>query len=1334
MEQYYIGLDIGTNSVGWAVTNTNYKVLKFKGNAMWGIRLLEESKGADKRRNFRSARRRTQRNRYRLDCLEMLFDKEIAKIDPAFFQRLKESNLYMEDKSYESKYSVFNDTDFTDKDYHKKYKTIYHLRKELIESDAPHDIRLVYLAISHIIKNRGHFLFDTDLGEKETSVNFNVVWDSLNLYLRDNYDIYFSCDNYKEIEDILKSSTLTKTKKKQELINLFDINKRSEPQKSAIISFLSGCSTSANDLFSTEIYKDSECKSISLSSNYDDNCSMYESTFGEEFELIERIKSVYDWAVLADILKGEKYISFAKVNDYEKHKSDLKLLKTFVKDFCFAKKNIIFNENKKGVCNYLAYSKHSKGSNAVSPLETACSQEKFCEFLRKTLPKDCPDPQYSKMYEEIAAASFMPKMVTKDNSVIPMQVNKIELKKILDNAVKYLPLLSETDESNKTVSERIMDIFSFRIPYYVGPLNTHSDKHWLVRTDGKIYPWNFEQVVDTDISAEAFINNLTSKCTYLPREDVIPKSSLLYSSFMVLNELNNLKIDSVKISTELKQDIYFELFMKKNKVTQKALMNYLKTKHGLTDFVLSGIDGDFKSNLKSYRDLAFLDISNAQKEDIIKAITIFGDDKKLLKRRLKNQFGTSLSDEDIKKICKLKYTDWSKLSKKFLMGLDGTIKSTGEVLTIIRALWETNNNLMQLLSDENTFTEKIKEENGNISFKGLRGEVEALYVSPKIKRPIYQSMQIVQEIVKIMKCAPAKIFVEVPRGDDEKARLQRDAENRTVSRKEKLLELYKMCKNQEPQLYELLQNTDANKFKRDALYLYFTQFGKCMYTGKSIDIEEIYNKNLYDVDHIFPQSKIKDDSLDNRVLVCKTVNENKGNIYPINESIRKNQSGFWYSLKEKGLISNTKYERLIRNTPLTDDELSAFIARQLVETRQSTKAIAQLLEKIYTQSEIVYVKASLASDFRKKYDFIKSRDVNDLHHAKDAYLNIVVGNVYNTQFNHNKLFYVKGLQKGTYSINQMFNYPVKNAWITENNESIGIVRNTMNKNNILYTRYSYKQRGGLFDQNILKKGNGQVSIKGNSPRADIQKYGGYNRAASTYFAVVEFNDKKGKKTRRLIPVDLYLEKKYLENPEKFMCNLLGVTEVKIIIPCVKYNTLISVNGFRLHISSKSGGGATYVCKPAVQLALGYPNEKYIKAISKYLERCALLKEKDDKSPTAFEKLTNVENIELYDTLTHKLLTTVFKNKFERLGNILNDKRDTFEKLPIYEQCYVLMQILTILHANVRTGDLTFIGEAKKSGVVSVGCEIKKSKTLQSFKIIHQSITGLFEKETELLNY
>ena len=43
---YYLGLDMGTDSVGWAVTDMDYRIPKFKGNAMWGVRLFDESNTA----------------------------------------------------------------------------------------------------------------------------------------------------------------------------------------------------------------------------------------------------------------------------------------------------------------------------------------------------------------------------------------------------------------------------------------------------------------------------------------------------------------------------------------------------------------------------------------------------------------------------------------------------------------------------------------------------------------------------------------------------------------------------------------------------------------------------------------------------------------------------------------------------------------------------------------------------------------------------------------------------------------------------------------------------------------------------------------------------------------------------------------------------------------------------------------------------------------------------------------------------------------------------------------------------------------------------------------
>lgn len=175
-KNYYLGLDIGTNSVGWAVTDENYNLCRFRGKDMWGIRLFESAEPASDRRLKRSGRRRLRRRNQRIKLLQEIFAKEISNIDETFFIRLNESKLHMDDKSVKEKHPLFIDEAYNDVHYYGEYPTIYHLRKELIINEEPHDARLVYLAIHHILKTRGHFLIEGNLGEAK---DFNIAFDKL---------------------------------------------------------------------------------------------------------------------------------------------------------------------------------------------------------------------------------------------------------------------------------------------------------------------------------------------------------------------------------------------------------------------------------------------------------------------------------------------------------------------------------------------------------------------------------------------------------------------------------------------------------------------------------------------------------------------------------------------------------------------------------------------------------------------------------------------------------------------------------------------------------------------------------------------------------------------------------------------------------------------------------------------------------------------------------------------------------------------------------------------------------------------------------------------------
>ena len=191
--KYYLGLDMGTNSVGWAVTDKEYNLLRAKGKDLWGIREFEEAMTAVDRRTHRISRRRRQRQLIRIGLIKDYFEEEINKKDPNFYMRLENSKYFQEDKNEElnSKNGIFNDVDYSDEEYYKQYPTIFHLRKELIENRNPHDVRLVYLAILNMFKHRGHFLIESD---------GNIGGNTLEIFheftqLVSEYDIYFS-DNF----------------------------------------------------------------------------------------------------------------------------------------------------------------------------------------------------------------------------------------------------------------------------------------------------------------------------------------------------------------------------------------------------------------------------------------------------------------------------------------------------------------------------------------------------------------------------------------------------------------------------------------------------------------------------------------------------------------------------------------------------------------------------------------------------------------------------------------------------------------------------------------------------------------------------------------------------------------------------------------------------------------------------------------------------------------------------------------------------------------------------------------------------------------------------------
>ena len=1345
---YYLGLDIGTDSVGYAAADEEYNLLKFKGEPVWGVTLFDEAQLHAERRSFRTARRRLDRRQQRVQLIQELFAKEIAKVDQGFYRRMANSRLTREDAG--SAHTLFDDVQFTDAQYHKQYPTVHHLILDLMNNPAPHDVRLVYLACAWLVAHRGHFLSEVSQDNIAGLTDFHAVWAELLSYIQaQDTDIVFpwkeDCEG--EIQDILKARSGITAKYKQLCQTMFANGKCPKIAEGfpyhcdQLLKALCGGKVSAEALFDNASYAD--LQSFSLGDSDEKLAEVFDAV-GDDAELLQKMKAIYDWTLLVDILDGETAISAAKVNQYNQHKKDLKLLKRIIRQYLPDQYRAVFRAAEAG--NYVAYSMHTKAMQAGAVKKV--TKEEFSDYLLKKLKDVNPLPEDAETLNTIAERlknhTFLPKQHDTDNRVIPHQLYLYELRLILQTASGYLPFLNEKDADGLSAADKIVSTFTFRVPYYVGPLNhptgKKNDHAWIVRKAGRILPWNFRDMVDLDASEDAFIHRMTNTCTYLPDAAVLPKESLIYQRFMVLNEINNLKIDGEPIPVQVKQAIFTDLFMKSRKVSLERIKGYLLANGCLRKGqTVSGVDVQIKSALTSYADFRFFLerklLTEEEAERIIKRIACT-EDKSRLKKWLKKEF-PRLEPRSIDMLSRLNYSGFGRLSRELLTGIEAEEGDGVHTGGILQAMWNTNENLMELLSDKYGFKEQIdarRREYYQANPATLPERMEQMHLSNAVKRPVLRALDITGEVGKALGAPPAKIFVEMARGasPDQKNK-------RTKPRAQQLLELYAKCEEEDVravqrQLEEMGDAADT-ALQSDRLFLYYLQLGKCAYTGQALDIAQLKG-STYNIEHIYPRKQVKDDSiLNNEVLVLSEVNGQKSDSYPIANHIRAKMRPLWEKWKACGLITDEKFKRLTRATPFTAEEKMGFIQRQLTETTQSTKAVAELLKERYPDTEIVYVKARLSSEFRQTYDCLKSRSYNDLHHAKDAYLNIVTGNVYTMKFS-NRWFDVNS----DYSVKTevLYTHPVicggKTVW--DGKPMLDKVKKTLGKNNAHMTKYAFCRKGGYFDQMPVAPAPGLIPLKKGLP---TEVYGGYNKPAVSFFIPVHYQT--GKKAETIIlPVELLSSKQFLVDDTfakayaaSRVAQITGKKPDAVSFPMGmrvwKINTMLSLDGFRVVIAGSASGGKCLIAQPFTVFSASQDIEYYIKKLEMLTEK---MKSRPNYCYSAeYDKVTAEQNMALYDLYADKLEKSVYAKRPNNPLKILVDGREKFRALAVTEQAAALLNIHSAFGRVSGGCDFSAVGgAAHAAATVSFSATVSNwKKNYKDVRIIDASASGLWEKRS-----
>ncbi|MDY3801675.1 MAG: type II CRISPR RNA-guided endonuclease Cas9 [Bacilli bacterium] len=1326
MKKYNIGLDIGTTSVGWAVVdNETNKVIRKGNKKLWGVNLFEQANTAEARRMQRNTRRRYDRRRKRIKLLQNEFYNEISKVDNLFFKKLKES--FYNDLDTVNKTIKINDKERKAyRIFAKKYPTIYHLRNELMFSNDKMDIRLVYLAIHHIIKYRGNFLYTNDINIENINSKDKLkeLFELLNEkdFLDINENIINEFD-YEKFDEIIKIEN--KKDRKMEFKKLFTC--LGENIAKEISTMLVGDKFNVPNLFNI----DTDQKfSISLKgTDYDDKYDELENLLEDNIEILELYKEIYNIIFIKQLFKNSNtpYISLSMVNKYNEHKEDLKFLKQVLKN-----NKELYKKMFKG--NDCEYNKYIRNKYIYDDF-----RKKFDSSLEKIIKtmnnSDLVNSYYNKYKLKIENETFIPRITDTDNGKYPYQLNKIELIKIIENQGRFYPFLNEKIDG----VYKLVKLLEFRIPYYVGPLNNTTSKSnltnsnsWFVRNSNEIItPYNFEKVVNLDASAEKFIKNMISHCTYLLNEYAMPADSIMYSKFKLMNELKQIRVNTYKLSNDFQQKIINDLFMKSNKsITNSQFLNYLyqtSEYRNLGELKVTGYSSDkgFANSMKSYCDFfgedgifCDCDYNIDDAENIIEWITIF-EDKSILEKKVKESY-PNLNEKAIKKVLSRKYKGWSSLSKKLILTKYYEDKKTHEFYSILDLMEKTDENFMQIINNNKyNFQEFINNENELTNIDKLDYSVVSnLATSPANKKGIYQSLKILEEIINYIGYEPNKIIIEMSRGEEEKKRTDR--------RKDYLVKLYESSKEQIENYEFLMKELKEIENFNMKYFLYFIQEGKSLYSGKKLDINEL---NEYEIDHILPRTLIKDNSIDNLALVEKKENQDKGASLVLPKAFRNNYTiAFWNRLKDLKLISAKKLYRLTRNE-YNKEDIEGFINRQLVETRQITKHVANIIKNYYKKTKVVYINAGLSHNYREKFELFKFRDLNDYHHAHDAYLAAVLGNyrtsIYGDNFDldmHKDLFNrlienkdYKNLNYGFF-INSLDNnmkiFDEKTGEMIFDPETFNnIVKDTLYNNDIIVTKKPEIYTGEFFQQTKNKKGEYGVELKKNLP---TEMYGSYTSLKCSYMCLVEYKNKK-----KLIGIPYLIDTKSKMNIEvkndfiKKHLKLKDNESFIILKDRIPFNTLLKYKNHNVRIKGYSVAKANCEICNDIQFKVKKEmmNKWKIDLNSIYSKNVKIDEINEDNLNEIITYIINKINEQyyLYIKISDKLIDLL-------KDNILS-KEDKIQ---------LIKELLKMIHANSANANLKFLNTKGLDDRVGRLAGIN----ITTGTIIYQSPAGLKENKYE----
>ncbi|WP_041355928.1 type II CRISPR RNA-guided endonuclease Cas9 [Melioribacter roseus] len=159
--------------------------------------------------------------------------------------------------------------------------------------------------------------------------------------------------------------------------------------------------------------------------------------------------------------------------------------------------------------------------------------------------------------------------------------------------------------------------------------------------------------------------------------------------------------------------------------------------------------------------------------------------------------------------------------------------------------------------------------------------------------------------------------------------------------------------------------------------LWLNQNCRSPYTGKIIPLSKLFDGNEYEIEHIIPRSKMKNDAMSNLIIAERIVNKAKGNELAAN-FISASNGYCSYEGKDIKIFTYDEYKHFVddtfknnrakRKNLLATEVPDDFIERQINDTRYIGKKLGELLRPVLAEpNNMIFTVGSITSELKDNW-------------------------------------------------------------------------------------------------------------------------------------------------------------------------------------------------------------------------------------------------------------------------------------------------------------------------------------------------------------------------------